>query len=80
MIFVGKSSKAEDVGNGMVVDVVDEIEVGVGVGDIVVLDGLNKARHDGVSNKDRGTNAGSFRGGAANAFPGRGCTGELPIT
>jgi hypothetical protein len=68
--FFGYSHKAEDVGDGIVVDDVNEIEVRVDIGDIVVLDGFNKARHDGVRDKDRGTDAGSFRGGASNAFLG----------
>jgi hypothetical protein len=68
--FVGKSPKAEDVGNRMVVDVIDEIEAGVDIREVIVLDEFDKAGHGGVSNKDRGTDAGSFRGGASNAFPG----------
>jgi hypothetical protein len=46
--FVCKSSKAEDVGNGMVVNVVNEIEARADVGDVVILDGFDEARHDGV--------------------------------
>ena len=68
--FVGKSPKAEDVGNGMVVDVVDEIEAGVNILDVIVLNWFDGAGHDGVSNKDRCIDAGSFRGGAENTFPG----------
>ncbi len=69
-VFVGKSPEAEDVGNGIVIDVVDEIEAGVDIGDVIVLNGFNKAGHDRVRDKARGTNVGSFRGGALNAFPG----------
>jgi hypothetical protein len=68
--FVGKCPEAEDVGNGTVVDVVDEIVVGVDVGDVIILDGFNEVGHDGDRDGDGDTDARSFRGDALNAFPG----------
>jgi hypothetical protein len=46
--FVGKRPKAEDVGNQMVVDIVNEMKTGFCVGDVVGLDGRGKAGHDQV--------------------------------
>ncbi len=68
--FVDKCPNAEDVGNEMAVNVVDEIEVGVNAKDVLILDGFNKAGHDEVRDRDGGTNAKSFWGGALSVFLG----------
>ncbi len=46
--FVGKSSKSEDVGNQVLVHVIDDVKVGFGVGDVVNVDGRYEAGHDGA--------------------------------
>jgi hypothetical protein len=68
--FVSKCPKAEDVDNGMIINVVNEIEEGVNNRDVIVLDGFDDAGHDGVRDGDEGTDGRSFQGSASNAFPG----------
>jgi hypothetical protein len=45
--FVSKSSETEDVGNRVVVYIANDVKVGLGVGDVINVDGRYEAGHDG---------------------------------
>ena len=70
--FVCKSAKAEHVGNGLVIVVVNDVMVLWGrIGIIVIgvgIVGFDKAGHDGVRDGGRDTDAGLFRSGRANSL------------
>ncbi len=70
--FCRKSPKAENVGDGMVVDVVHEVEVrGIsGVIVVIIITVLFEVGHDGVWDGNRDTKSGSFWSGATNALLG----------
>ncbi len=59
--FIGKRLKEEDVGNRMVINVTNEKKMGFGVGDVVRLNGRDKAGHDQFRECNLDINAQNFQ-------------------
>jgi hypothetical protein len=71
--LVGKHAEAENDGNGMVVDIVDDVEVRVAVSKVIVfvmVEGVGEARHHGVRDRGWDTNARLFWSGTSKPFTG----------
>jgi len=69
--LVGKRAIAENVGNGMVVNVINDVEMRVAVGEVVIfvmVKGFVKAGHHRASDRGRDTNARLFWSGTAKPF------------
>jgi hypothetical protein len=69
--LVRKRAKAENIGNGMVVDVVDDVEIRFVIREVVlfvVVEGFEEAGHHGVRDRGRDTNARPFRSGTLKPF------------
>jgi hypothetical protein len=69
--LVGKRSETENVGNRMVINIVDNVEMGVAIGEVivfVVVEGFKEARHHGVRDRGRDTNARPFWSGTLKPF------------
>jgi hypothetical protein len=69
--LVGKRAKADNVGNEMVVDVVDDVEMRVAVREVVifvVVKVVEEAEHYGVIDRGRDTNARPFWSGTSKPF------------
>ncbi len=69
--LVGKCTEAEIVGNGMVVNVMDDVELRVAVGEVVlfvVVKSFEEAGNYGVRDRGRDTNARPFWCGTSNPF------------
>jgi hypothetical protein len=66
--FVGKSSETEDVGDRVVVYVVNNVKVGFGVGDVVNVNGWYEAGHDGVMDLGWDIDPWNLWSGAAEVF------------
>jgi hypothetical protein len=71
--LVSKCTEAENVGNGMVGNVVNDVEVRVAIGEVVlfiVVEGVEEAGHHGVRDRGRDTNARLFWSGTSKPFMG----------
>ncbi len=67
--FVGKSSDIGDVGNQqVVVNIVNDVKAGFGVGDVVKVNRREEAGYNGVLDLARDVNAWSFWSDAVGAF------------
>jgi hypothetical protein len=69
--LVSERSIAENIGNGMVIDVIDDVEMRVANGEVVVIvvvKGFEEAGHHGVRDRGRDTDARPFWSGTSKPF------------
>jgi hypothetical protein len=69
--LVGKRTEAENVGSGMVVDIVNDVEMRVAIGKVIVfivVKGVEEAGYQGVRDRGRDTNTRPFRSCTLKSF------------